>query len=60
LSGDFVTQNQRKRMTRGNAIESKADIRVTNPAARYLYNHFAVARFQSREFANFQRRIGYV
>jgi hypothetical protein len=45
--GDFVTQNQRKKMARGHAIEGKTDICVTDPTSRYLYDHFATLGFKS-------------
>jgi hypothetical protein len=46
--GDFMTQNQRKKMARGNAIERKTDVGVTDAAARYFHNHFATLRLEIR------------
>jgi hypothetical protein len=43
-----VTQNQRKKMARGNAIERKTDVGVADSAACYFYDYVAALRLEIR------------
>jgi hypothetical protein len=53
-----MPQHQRKWMTRGHAVVSKSDVRVTNSAARDFHNHFFRAGFEVAEFRETQRSVG--
>jgi hypothetical protein len=53
-SGDFVSQDEWKRMPRRNAVVNESNVRVTDATARYFHNHFFWTRFERGKFTTLQ------